>query len=59
MKSIINYAFIRLHLKILVAQVFKENYRAIKLYEECGFKYKSEQSKKHNLVYMELTDEDR
>jgi len=56
MYNIIKYGFKVLKLKILKAEVYAENSKAIKLYKMFNFQTIQ---KKNNLVYMELTDENR
>ncbi len=54
LNEIIRYAFDTKKLLFLKAEVYKENKKAIKLYERHGFKLKSQ---KNNLLTMELENE--
>lgn len=55
-KSIIDYGFNHLKLAKLYANVYKENQKALRLYEKFGF---IEQRRDEKLIYMELKNENR
>lgn len=56
LKEIIKFAFETKKLSTLKAEVYTDNYRAIKLYKRFGFKKNFEQN---NLITMELKNENR
>jgi UDP-4-amino-4,6-dideoxy-N-acetyl-beta-L-altrosamine N-acetyltransferase len=60
MKTALNFAFNKLHLKNLIAEVFSDNLRAIKLYKRYNFKeIDKKQIQDRELISMELKNENR
>ena len=60
MESVIDYAFNTLDIKKLIAEVFEENYAAIKLYKRYDFKtVMTKQINNKNIICMELDNENR
>lgn len=58
LETLCNYAFKKLHLKKIYAEVYISNIKAIKLYEEFNFITIDTQVRDHNKIYcMELTHE--
>jgi len=56
MDAILEYGFRQMHLKRLFANVYKENEKAIRLYQKYGFR---EINRDDELIYMEITNEYR